>query len=149
MKTATSFGGPYVLLPKRLFFDWIEAMGDDPNVDSGLYGEVCNSPKSSAYAHIVQFLGADVVKVFEMPDDIFWIPLEYGGLLVQWIAADSLENLVDFALETATENEWDEVLNFEVQDREFIPPCVRFRSGRIPACKGDGLLALCVGAGSV
>jgi hypothetical protein len=120
MKTATSFGGPFVLLPKRLFSDWVEGIGDAPDIDSGLYGEVCNSPMGNAFAHIVPFMGGDIVRLCEMPDDLFWIPLDYGGVLAQCIAADSLEAFVEFALETATQNEWDEVIEFKVTEREFI-----------------------------
>lgn len=120
MKTATSFGGPFVLIPERLFYDWVEGVGYVPEIDSGLYGEACNSPRGSAYAHIIQFMGVDIVRLCEMPDDLYWIPLEYGGILAQCIAANSLEEFVEFSLETATRNEWDEVIEFKVTDREFI-----------------------------
>ncbi len=119
-QTATSFGGPYVLLPKRLFTSWDEAIGENANTDSGMYGEVCNASRDCAFAHVIPFLDAEVVRLCEMPNDIHWVPLDYGGLIVQLVMAESLEYFVDFVLETVAMNQWEQRIEFEVKDREFL-----------------------------
>ena len=116
METATSFGGPFILLPKCLADEWSEAMGDSPEPDSGLYGEVC---RSGDFMHLIPFHGVTVVRIAELPSDLFWIPADRGGLIVQWVGADSLDDLVAFGRKVAAENEWQESLQFTVADQQI------------------------------
>lgn len=119
-QTATSFGGPYVLLPKRLFTSWGEEIGENANTDSGMYGEVCNFSRDCVLAHVIPFLDAEVVRLCVMPDDIYWVPLDYGGLVVQWFTGDSSQEFLDYMWETVAMNQWEERIEFEVHDREFL-----------------------------
>ena len=93
MQTATSFGGPFVVLPRRLVSAWVTGIGDRPEQDRGLYGKVCG-PHS--HMHVIHFHGTDVLRVAEDPGDLYWVPRDGGGLIVQWIAADSLGELIEF-----------------------------------------------------
>lgn len=111
MNNATSFGGPFVLLPQHLADEWSEAMGDCPEPDSGLYGEVCGE---ASLMHKISFRGTEVLRVAEEPGDLFWYPTDTGGLVIQWIAADSIEQLVDFARNVSDRGEWQERLEFVV-----------------------------------
>jgi hypothetical protein len=116
MKTATSFGGPFILLPKKLAGEWSKALGDSPEPDSGLYGEVC---RSEDFMHLISFQGVTLVRIAEVPSDLFWIPTDQGGLIVQWVGADSIDDLVAFGQKIAASNEWQERLEFTVLDREI------------------------------
>ena len=116
METATSFGGPYILLPKSLAGEWSLAMGDSPDPDSGLYGEVC---QFGSFMHLISFHGVTIVRIAEDPSDLFWIPTDQGGLIVQWLGADSLEDLLAFGQKIAAANEWQDVLEFTVSDADI------------------------------
>ena len=116
METATSFGGPFVLLPKILANQWSKAIGDNPEPDSGLYGEVCGSED---FMHLISFQGRTVVRIAEEPGDLFWIPTDQGGLVLQWVGADSLDDLVAFGQKVAGTNDWQETLEFTISDPEL------------------------------
>lgn len=111
MNTATSFGGPFVLLPLELAAEWSESIGDSPEPSSGLYGEVCGV---SSLMHTISFHGVQVLRVAEEPSDIFWDPSDSGGLIIQWIGADSLEQLVEFGRKISDQAEWQERVDFDV-----------------------------------
>lgn len=116
METATNFGGPYVLLPKRLAREWSMAIGDDPVPESGLYGEVC---WSQDFMHLISFQGVTVVRIADDPCDLFLIPNDRGWLVLQWVAADSLDDLVAFGQKVVSADEWQETLEFTITDREL------------------------------
>lgn len=116
METATSFGGPFVLLPKRLAGEWSKAIGDNPEPESGLYGEVCDSQD---FMHLISFEGVTVVRIAEDPSDLFWIPTDRGGLVLQWVGADSLDDLIAFGEKVVATNEWQETLEFTIADSEL------------------------------
>jgi len=116
METATSFGGPFVLLPKIFANQWSKAIGDNPEPDSGLYGEVCGSED---FMHLISFQGRTVVRIAEEPGDLFWIPTDQGGLVLQWVGADSLDDLVAFGQKVAGTNDWQETLEFTISDPEL------------------------------
>ena len=59
METATSFGGPFILLPKSLAGEWSKAMGDSPDPASGLYREVC---QFGSFMHLISFYGVTIVR---------------------------------------------------------------------------------------
>jgi hypothetical protein len=111
MNTATSFGGPFVLLPLDLTGEWSEAIGDSPEPSSGLYGEVCGE---ASLMHTISFGGAQVLRVAEEPSDLFWEPSDSGGLIIQWIGADSIEQLVDFGRRVTERAVWQEQVEFDV-----------------------------------
>ena len=111
MKTATSFGGPFVFIPIDLIDDWVNAMGEAPDSERGLYGKVCGH---NSYMHSIPFGGTEVLRIAEDPSDLFWIPREDGGLIIQWIAAESLGDLIAHGEAVAESNQWEEVLSFEV-----------------------------------
>ena len=116
METATSFGGPFVLLPKRLTGEWSKAIVDNPDPDTGLYGEVC---ESKDFMHLISFQGVSVVRIADDPSDLFWIPTDHGGLVLQWVGADSLEDLVAFGQKVAAADQWQETLEFTIADPEL------------------------------
>lgn len=66
--------------------------------------------------HLISFQGTQILRVAEMPDDLFWILSDSGGLIIQWVGADSLEQLVDFGRKVAEANAWQESLEFDVED---------------------------------
>ncbi len=111
MDTATSFGGPFVLLPLELTGEWSEAIGDSPEPDSGLYGEVCGV---ASLMHMISFHGVQVLRVAEEPGDLFWQPSDSGGLIIQWVGADSISQLLDFGLRVSERAEWQEQVEFDV-----------------------------------
>ena len=115
METATSIGGPFILLPKKLADDWSKAIGDNPEPDSGLYGEVC---VSEGFMHLISFQGMTAVRIAEEPSDLFWIPTDRGGLILQWVGADSLDDLVAFGQKVAATSDWQETLAFTIFDPE-------------------------------
>lgn len=116
MEAATSFGGPFVLLPKRLADEWSKAIGDNPEPDSGLYGEVCGSEN---FMHLISFEGSVVIRIAEEPSDLFWLPTDRGGFILQWVGADSLDDLLAFGQKVAAANEWQETLDFTIVDLEL------------------------------
>ncbi len=116
VKTATSFGGPFILLPMRLADEWSKAIGDTPEPESGLYGEVCGS---EGFMHLISFQGSTVVRIAEEPSDLVWIFTDRGGLILQWVGADSLDDLVAFGQKIAAANEWQETLDFTIADPEL------------------------------
>ncbi|MFC0018330.1 Imm21 family immunity protein [Roseibacillus persicicus] len=111
MESATSFGGPFVLLPSDLFSEWVVSIGDKPEPDSGLYGEVCGT---NSHMHRIRFKDRDVLRIGEDPGDLYWLPNSSGGLIIQWIAADSLEQLLEFGRFVAEQDSWTEELDIEV-----------------------------------
>lgn len=116
MKTATSFGGPFILLPMRLSDEWSGAIGDTPEPESGLYGEVCGS---EGLMHLILFQGSLVVRIAEEPSDLVWIPTDRGGLILQWVGADSLDDLVAFGQKIAAADEWQETVDLTIADPEL------------------------------
>jgi len=116
METAKSLGGQFVLLPSRLAGEWSKAIGDNPEPDSGLYGEVC---ESKDFMHLISFQGVSVVRIADEPSDLFWIPTDRGGLVLQWVGADSLDDLVAFGEKIAAADEWQETLDFTITDPEL------------------------------
>jgi hypothetical protein len=117
METATSFGGPFILIPKRLAGEWSKAIGDSPDPDYGLYGEVCQGEE---LMHLISFHGVTVVRIAVEPSDLFWVPADQGGLIVQWVGADSLDDLVAFGQKVAASNEWQEMIEFTVLDPDVF-----------------------------
>lgn len=116
METATSFGGPFIFLPKRLTDEWSKAIGDNPEPDSGLYGEVCGSEN---FMHPISFQGSTAVRIAEEASDLFWLPTDRGGLVLQWVGADSLDDLVAFGKKVAATSEWQETLEFTISNQEM------------------------------
>jgi len=116
METATSFGGPFAVLPKSLVASWIEGIGDQPTPDSGLYGKACGTP---GLMHVVPFHGTDVLRIGEDPGDLFWVQLPNGGVVIQWIAADLLKDLIQFGREVASRDKWMEELVVEIPEGEI------------------------------
>ena len=117
MNQATSFGGPFVLMPKRLLDKWVESMGGVPDPEIGLYGEVCSE---QSLMHVIRFEGAEIVRLAEEPSDLFWLPSELGGIVVQWMGADSAEQLLAYGEKIADEAKWDEELEFEVKESDLV-----------------------------
>ena len=113
---ATSFGGPYILLPRRKVPEWINRMGETPEPDRGLYGQLCSD---NDYLFSLPFSGSSVLRLGEGPADLFWQPGSDGGLAVQWIGADSEEALLQFAREIAAADAWEESLEISVPDQEI------------------------------
>ena len=113
METATSYGGPFVVLPRSLIAAWVEGIGDRPTPDSGLYGKACGTP---GLMHVVPFQGTDVLRIGEDPGDLFWVELPNGGIVIQWIAADSLDELIQFGREVVDRNKWLEELVVEIPE---------------------------------
>ncbi|BCX48543.1 conserved hypothetical protein [Haloferula helveola] len=116
METATSFGGPFILLPKKLADEWSKAIGDDPRPDSGLYGEVC---QFGSFMHPISFGGVTVVRIGDEPSDLFWVPSNDGGLILQWVGADSLDDLVSFGQRVADGDDWQETLELTLSEGEI------------------------------
>ena len=71
-------------MPKRLLDKWVESMGGVPDPEIGLYGEVCSE---QSLMHVIRFEGAEIVRLAEEPSDLFWLPSELGGIVVQWMGA--------------------------------------------------------------
>ncbi|MCW1884506.1 immunity 21 family protein [Luteolibacter flavescens] len=115
MKTATSFGGPFILLPHRLAGEWSEALGDRPDTDQGLYGEVCKGTGTS-FMSLIPFRGIEVLRISDVPHDLNWVPFHTGGLVIQCDFADSLEQLLDFVAAVAETEIWEERLEMNLDD---------------------------------
>ena len=119
LKAATSFGGPFVILPRNLTTALVEEIGTSPTPDEGIYEQVCHVG-TLGFMRSVPFQGIEVISIAEHPDDIFWVPRQSGGLIIQWIAADSLEGLIAFGKQVADRrNHWQETLEFEILDAEM------------------------------
>ncbi|MEJ6579276.1 MAG: Imm21 family immunity protein [Akkermansiaceae bacterium] len=119
LKAATSFGGPFVILPRSLTSAWAQEIGDSPTPDEGLYEQVCHVG-SLSFMRAIPFQGIEVISIAEQPDDIFWVPQPSGGLIIQWIAADSLEGLIVFSRQAADRRiHWQETLEFEIVESEI------------------------------
>ena len=69
--------------------------------------------------HLISFQGVSVVRIAEEPSDLFWIPAERGGLLLQWGGAETLEELVAFGQKVAEANNWQETLDFTIANAEL------------------------------
>ncbi len=117
MQKATSFGGPFVLLPARLVDDWADAVQSDPNPDSGQYGAFCDG---DSLIKVFPFHDAETVRLGQEPSELFWLPALDGGLLIQWIGADSLEALIAFAQSVAARDSWDEAIVFNTTEPEMV-----------------------------
>ncbi|YCM43726.1 Imm21 family immunity protein [Verrucomicrobiaceae bacterium 227] len=118
LQHAESFGGPFIILPRNLVGSWVRDMGDHPTPDEGLYGKACHLD-NPGYICAVPLQGTEVISITEDPSDIFWVPRKSGGLIIQWLAADSLEDLIAFGERVAdNRDQWDETLEFEVPDSE-------------------------------
>ncbi len=104
------------MLPRKLSGEWSKAIGDVPEPDRRLYGEVCSG---EGLMHLISFDGSTVVRIGEEPGDLFWLPDERGGLVVQWIGADSLEDLLMFAQKVAAAGDWQEALEITISDPEL------------------------------
>ena len=111
MQYVSSLGGPRVFLPTSDIGRWIDELGTSPTPDSGLYGLACSI---NEYCGIISPWGTPLLIFGDDPSDIFYFADEYDGLLVRWVAADSLENLAAFAIAEANTDSWDEKMDIEI-----------------------------------
>ncbi|WP_325100855.1 Imm21 family immunity protein [Haloferula rosea] len=105
MNSASSLGGPYVLVQDDRMNDWVRGIGPDPDPKRGLYGRVC---KGGSLIERFDFEGSEVLRISDEPSDLLWRSLFDGGLVVQWVAAESEEDLIRFAETVAAREVWDE-----------------------------------------
>lgn len=69
--------------------------------------------------HLIFFQGVSVVRIADEPGDLFWIPTDRGGLVLQWVGADSLDDLAGFGQKVAAADDWQETLDFTITDPEL------------------------------
>jgi len=99
--------------------EWSAAIfetGEVPTPHIGLYGEVCKA--SDVHMDLISFRGTPVFVVVR-PEDVLWIPYEKGGIIAQWFGADSEEQFEAFAWDVMARDEWEETLEFDVEDPEI------------------------------
>ena len=73
------------------------------------------------------------MRIAEEPSDLFWIPTDCGGLVIQWVGVDSLKDLIAFGEKVVAANEWKETLDFTIVSVKAPTPYRGVRLGfRVP-----------------
>lgn len=116
MQHVSSLGGPRVLLPTSEIGRWIDELGATLSPDSGLYGHACSVDR---YCGVIAPWNTPLLIFGDYPADIFYLPEQYDGLFFRWIGADSMDQLVSFAIAEADVDSWDETTIFDVVDQDM------------------------------
>ncbi|QDU41295.1 hypothetical protein Mal4_56610 [Maioricimonas rarisocia] len=117
MQSVSSFGGPYVLLPKVTVDRWMDELGDAPAPDHGLYGMACSV---DGWCGIIRPWETPLLVFGDEPADIYWLPGGEGGLFIRWLAADSLAQLTAFAESVAAAGNWTERLEWDAVTGDYV-----------------------------
>ena len=117
-------GGPIVLVPcglvRRLSLEEaaLAPQSDDSSEVEEAYEKIC---EGNEWLRQAPFEGGQLLRMGEGDGPFFWIPRPDGALAVQWLGADSEEQLLAFALENADSQTWEERVTFEaVEDRFYL-----------------------------
>lgn len=105
LQHVSSYGGPRVLLPTSQVARWIDSLDDHPTPDAGLYGLACSV---DSYCGVISPWGIPFLIFGDEPSDIFWVPEGDSGFFVRALAADSIEQLINFARQIREDAGWDE-----------------------------------------
>lgn len=116
LQEAESDGGPYVMLPSGEVERWMEAIGDEPDPDTGLYGIAC---AVTDYFGLIEPWGTPVGIFGDDPGPLYYEPLEVGGLFFRWIGADSEEQLREFAHSIAKGEGWQERTEWQASQTNY------------------------------
>ena len=116
MQHVSSLGGPRVLLPTRDVPRWISELGNEPTLDAGLYALACSI---GDYCGIIRPWDKPIIVFGDDPSDIYWLPDNDGGLLVRWVGAESLEQLIRFAKAASETDNWTEQIDWEAQSADY------------------------------
>jgi len=116
MQHVSSLGGPRVLLPTRDVPRWISELGNEPRLDAGLYALACSV---NDYCGIIRPWDTPIIVFGDDPADIYWSPDKDGGLLVRWVGAESLEQLMAFAKAVSETDIWTEQIEWDAQSADY------------------------------
>ena len=116
MQHVSSLGGPRVLLPTQDVPRWIGELGNKPTPNAGLYALACSV---SAYCAIIRPWGTPIIVFGDDPSDIYWLPDKDGGLLVRWVGAESLEQLMTFAKAVSETDNWTDQIEWDAQSADY------------------------------
>lgn len=104
------------MLPTSSIGRWIEELGDSPSHETGLYALACSIDH---YCGTISPWGTPLLVFGDDPADIYYIPFGKDALFFRWIAANSLEQLSDFACDVVDEDRWEEKLPFQINDSKM------------------------------
>lgn len=116
MQHVSSRGGPRVMLPDSDVTRWIERLGDSPRADAGLYQLACSIDE---YCGVISPWGKPLLIFGDDPADIFCLERENAPLFFRWVAGDSLEQLLAFALEIEDTSDWDESVSVALSSSQM------------------------------
>jgi len=116
MQYVSSLGGPRIMLPTSNVERWMEAFGLSQSPEDGLYGLACSV---NGYCGLITPWGTPLLIFGDDPADMFYIPNQFDGLFVRWVGADSLEQLVAFAIAESKTDSWDEKMKFEIVEEDM------------------------------
>lgn len=91
-------------------------MNPDIEDESGLeeiYARIC---EGNEWLQLIPFEDGHMLRMGEGPMPILWMNRPDGAIAVQWQGADSEEQLLNFALENAVQETWDEEVSFDAGD---------------------------------
>ena len=111
MQHVSSLGGPRILLPTQDVNRWIAEVDRNIKQADGLYSLACSIDD---YCSVLSPWKTQLLIFGDDPADMYHLPDEFDGLLFQWIGAESLEQLIDFAIAESRADSWDQVLTFTV-----------------------------------
>jgi hypothetical protein len=116
MQYVSSLGGPRVLLPTKHIARWIAELGDAPTPDGGLYRLACSVDD---YCGVIALWETPLLIFGDDPADIYYSPDEFDGLFFRWVAANSLNELTEFAVAQALSESWDQITIFHATDSDM------------------------------
>lgn len=116
MQHVSSLGGPRVMLPRNEVQRWLNELGESPRTDEGLYGMACSVMD---YCGIISPWQTPLLIFGDDPADLYYRQDIFDGLLFRWVAANSLNELTEFAIAQATEESWDEVIEFKTHAEDY------------------------------
>ena len=116
MQYVSSLGGPFIMLPTSDVDRWVRELGEYPTPQSGPYGLACSIEN---YCGVIAPWETPILVFGDDPADLYFTASHFDGLFFRWIGADSLPQLLDFAVQQAQAETWDETAEFHVTQTDL------------------------------